>query len=217
MPDPILANDPTARDTTGTLVDNTQPLTSQTSSETPTQTQETSAEPAVAAPAVPPEYTDFTLPEGAAVDAAALDSAKAVFKELGLTQVQAQKLVEFQATRDKSNNETIANAIATQRQQWLEQVNKDPELGPKIDAVKQEIGKAYTHLPPDVVKEFRSAMDFTGAGDNPAFIKAFYGFAKLVNEGKHITGGGPSAEGQAAPGKDTKPSLAAAMYPNLSR
>jgi len=89
-------------------------------------------------------------------------------------------------------------------------------------SAKAEIGKAlnavFAH--PDgtpnatAIAEFRSAMDMTGAGDNPAFVKAFYRMAKTFNEGKPVTGAGPSPEGQRPPGG--RPSAAAAMYPKLA-
>jgi len=55
-------------------------------------------------------------------------------------------------------------------------------------------------------------MDSTGAGDNPAFIKAFYKLAQRVTEGSYVQGRGP-AEVTAPGGR--RPSPAQAMYPNL--
>ena len=45
----------------------------------------------------PDEYADFSMPEGIQLDETMLAEALPVFKELELTQTQAQKLVDFQA------------------------------------------------------------------------------------------------------------------------
>ena len=55
----------------------------------------------------------------------------------------------------------------------------------------------------------------TGAGDHPAFVKAFNKLAAFVTEGSHVSGKGPSDLGQQKPGAPTKPSAAQALYPNL--
>jgi hypothetical protein len=39
-------------------------------------------------------------------------------------------------------------------------------------------------------------MNLTGAGDHPAFVKAFNKLAAFVTEGSHVTGKGPSDLGQ---------------------
>jgi hypothetical protein len=57
-------------------------------------------------------------------------------------------------------------------------------------------------------------MDYTGAGNNPAFIRAFFKLAERLVEGSHVTGKGPVQVRQ--DGTSGRPSAAAAMYPNLS-
>ena len=44
-------------------------------------------------------YADFTMPEGLTIDEALLAEALPIFKELGLTQEQAQKMVDFEAKK----------------------------------------------------------------------------------------------------------------------
>ena len=48
--------------------------------------------------AAPEKYEDFKLPEGMEVNTDLLDKATPVFKELNLTQDQAQKMVDLQTT-----------------------------------------------------------------------------------------------------------------------
>jgi hypothetical protein len=59
-------------------------------------------------------------------------------------------------------------------------------------------------------------MDLTGVGDHPAFVEAMYVLAQRYTEGTHVQGGNPSPLGQSRPGAAARPTLAEAMYPNLS-
>lgn len=197
-------NSDSARTSTGEIKD-------QSTDATPTP----ATEPAPTdAPVVPDQY-EFTFPEGRSPDAAVLEGATPIFKELGLSQPQAQKLVDFYT---KINDDSVAANMAridAMRTEWRNQVSADKEIGGKLDSVKTEIGRALTHLPEDVQSAFREAMDVTGAGDHPGVVKAFYKLAQMVNEGSHVTGGGPSKHGQSPTGNTARPSLASSMYPNL--
>jgi hypothetical protein len=169
------------------------------------------------APAGAPEkYTDFKLPEGIKLEGDQLTAATTLFKESGLSQDAAQKMVDFHVAQLKATAEAPLAAYQAQREAWQTAAKADPEIGPKLAAVKETLGRAYDSLgDPALVAEFKAAMDLTGVGDNPAFIKAFYRFAQRVTEGKHVAGGGPSPHGQRAPGASAVPTPAQALYPNL--
>lgn len=170
----------------------------------------------------PDAYTDFKAPEGFELDKAALSKAAPVFKELGLTQDQAQKLVDLYARQNKESIDSLYNQMRETRAEWRKL--SETYLGTNSKAIKADIGTALNIAfsddsgTPDSakLKGFREYMDMTGAGDNPFFVEAFHKMAKFVNEGKSIHGIGPSSFGQKAP--DARPtSLAAAVYPNLAR
>jgi len=109
------------------------------------------------------------------------------------------------------------------RTDWQAKVKADPDLagavnGDKtgLDAVKLDIGRALNAMgDATLAKEFKEAMDLTGAGDHPAFVKTMWKLASFITEGKHVAGGGPSPHGQAQPGAKP-PSAAKALYPNLA-
>jgi hypothetical protein len=164
----------------------------------------------------PDTYASFTVPENYKLDPTALESALPIFKELGLTQAQAQKLVDVQVARELAIAKGPQDAYESMRQEWRTSVTSDAEMGKQLDVVKADIGRALQVLPPDLVKEFKGAMDLTGAGDHPAFVKAMWKLSQFVVEGKPVTGRGPSPAGQVAPGTNQKPSAAKALYPNLS-
>jgi len=133
---------------------------------------------------------------------------------LNLSQEQGQKLVDFYTAKTaESANEPYKVWQETQ-EQWVKEVKADREIGHKLNEVKTTISRAIDGLnDPKLASAFREAMDFTGAGNNPAFIKAFYKLAQMVTEGGHVAGSGPSTASQRRAGE--VPSAAQAMYPNL--
>ncbi len=165
-----------------------------------------------------PEKYEFTAPEGFELREEAIAKATPIFKELGLTNEQAQKLVTLQSEFAKEAAEAPYAAYDAMRQEWQGKVKADPEIGGILPKVKETIGRALDSIgSPELVAEFKSAMDLTGAGDHPAFVKAFYKLAQAVTEGKHVSGSGPSPHGQSPSGKTERPSAASAMYPNLNK
>lgn len=214
----------------GTILDqsSTQPTTS-----TPTQTNPDSPstsnsnppvdpnapKPAVSptAPAVPERY-EFKAPEGQTLDPAVVDRATPIFRELGLDNAAAQRLVDFYTGEMKSHADTAKAAIISMGKTWSDQTMADPKLGPHIDTIKADVGRALDLLEskdPGLKAEFQSAMDQTMVGNHPAFIRAFWAFAKSVAPGTHVPGGGPSPMGQSPTGTIAPKSAAAAMYPHL--
>jgi hypothetical protein len=137
-----------------------------------------------------------------------------IFKGLNLSQEQGQKLVDFYTAKTaESANEPYKVWQETQ-EAWVKEVKNDPQLGPRLNEVKTTISRAIDGLnDPKLARDFREAMDYTGAGNNPAFIRAFWKLAQVVTEGGHVAGGGPSAAGQRR--ANEAPSAARAMYPNL--
>lgn len=169
-----------------------------------------------AAPSGAPEaYTDFTAPEGFEIDKDAIANALPLFKELNLPQSAAQKLVDFYAKTSQEAANAPIKFWQDQQTKWRDEIKADPEIGGKLDQVKATTSRMLDSLgDPKLVADFREAMDFTGAGNNPAFIRAFYKLASKLTEGTPVHGAKPSAEGQKAPGTGPK-SVASAMYPNL--
>lgn len=166
---------------------------------------------------VPDAYT-YTPKDGEAFDKTVLDAATPIFKELNLTQPQADKLIEFWNSQAKTQADLHVQTVLAQREKWVGEVKADPDLGPKLAQVTADIGRAFDALgDAKLVDGFKEAMNLTGVGDNPAFIKAFWKLAQKVNEGKPVSGGGPSPNGQTPSGQTRRPSAAEAMYPQLQR
>lgn len=196
-----------------------------TSTETPTPTPEPKpTEPAEPAsllnekdeePKGAPEKYDLKLPEGSAIDEKVMNEATGIFKELGLNNKGAQRLVDFYNTRMQEIADAPMKTWIDTQKAWQDEIKTDPEIGRKLPEVRNTVAKAIDSLgDPKLAAEFRKAMDFTGVGNNPAFVKAFYKLAQNVVEGKAVSGAGPSKFGQQAPGATERPSAAKALYPN---
>jgi hypothetical protein len=231
-PQTPLPNDQAARSPTGEILEPSQIATKpavkagdppvQTSTSTVPELKPADAKPS-ATTGAPEAYTDFTAPEGYTLDKAAIDAFTPIAKELGLSQEQAQKLVGFHTAQMIEAAKAPAATYEATRTAWQAQVRADPDLAKAVngdktglDAVKLDIGRALTAIgDPVLAGEFKSAMDLTGAGDHPAFVKTLWKLAQFATEGKHVTGTNPSPHGQQAPGTQAKPTPAAAMYPNL--
>lgn len=228
MSETPLPNDAAARSPTGEILEPSQikpaeatPTTPTTPSETttPTTPTEPKAEDKTPATGAPETYADFKAPENYTLDPKMIEAAAPVFKELGLTQDQAQKLVDLQAKLALDAAKAPQETYEALRKEWRTAAETHPELKGKLQPggeVSVTMGKALDALgDAKLAADFRQAMDSTGVGDNPAFIRAFYKFAQAFTEGTHVSGKGPAPTGQVDPTKPAKPSPAQAMFPNL--
>lgn len=195
---PAVTPAPTGTDTTKTTSSDT---TTPSLLNEPTKPEPTGA---------PEKYESFAVPDGYEIAPEVFTEASKVFKDLGLSQTQAQALIDFQAKHSiESANSAVEFAQKT-RTDWQNQVKADPEIGGKLDQVKTTISRALDGLgDPKLAADFREAMDYTGAGDNPAFIKAFYRMAQKITEGNVVRGGGPAPSGRTT---GQRPGLAQAIY-----
>jgi hypothetical protein len=210
-PEAPLNNTPEARQPDGTLKDQSTSL----AGETTTPTEKTPD-----APVVPETYADFKLADGQILNPDTLKEASAVFKELGLTQDQAQKLVDFYGkdmTKTLGAPQTAFNDMVTG---WRSEVLKDSTLasGDNLRTdVRENIGKLKASLPADQRTSFDEVMNMSGLGNHPTIVRALNSWGKSLSEGKHVAGGGPSPLGQKPPGSKEPVSIAAAMFPNLKQ
>ena len=167
----------------------------------------------------PEKYGDWKLPDGYALDTGVSEAASGLFKDLNLTQDQAQKLVDFYSEHAiKSSKETLDAWQAT-RKEWREGIVNDPQLGKLTgsngnfgpdSALVVTVNRALDGLQnPKLVSDFKDAMELTGAGDNPAFVKVLYALASKVTEGTTY------ARGEPAKDANRRPTAGAALYPNL--
>lgn len=166
----------------------------------------------------PEKYADYEVPEGFTLDTEVKTEADKLFKSMNLTQAQAQELVNFYTAKTKEAFEQPFSAYQEQRKEWRNAAEADPDLKGKLGPggeVLTTIGRVLDNLGDQkLASEFREAMDMTGAGDNPAFIKTFYRMAQRLTEGSHVTGRGPAVPGQQRPNQPAR-TVAQDLWPNL--
>jgi hypothetical protein len=160
----------------------------------------------------PEAYEDFKVPDGFELTEDVNKEIRSEFKGMNLSQVNAQKLVDMYVKHTREAYNQPFEAYKAMRETWVEEAKRHPEIGGNLDRVKQTIGRALDGLgDAALANEFRQAMDLTGVGDHPAFIRAFYRMAQRLTEGTPVTGRGPAPV--TPPGG--RPTAASALYPNL--
>src|SRR5882672_2424199 len=162
----------------------------------------------------PDKYVDFKLPDGYKMDETASKEVTAMFKELNLSQDQAQKLVDYYGANLLKTAEAPYKAWVDTQKEWIGDIQE--RFGSKTDAVRKDINSAITNaLPPSLARAFRTALDVTGGGSNPDIFEALSILARAHIEGKPVPAGGQSPAANKPPGQAERPSLADAMYPQL--
>lgn len=168
-----------------------------TATTAPEQVAAAAAAPATPDPAKsasPETYQPFSLPEGMALDQAALDQFTPVARELGLTQEQAQKLVGLYAGQIQQAQTLAGQAWQQQRGEWQTAARRDPEFGgAKFD---ENLGLAKRALDQFGSPALVDALNVTGAGDHPAVLKMFAAVARATGDHKLVSAGasaGPEA------------------------
>lgn len=169
-----------------------------------------------------PDKYEFKPAQGApAFDQPLLDAATPIFREFGLSQTQADKLVALWNTHAQSQADVGVKAVIAQGEKWMAETRADPDVGPKLETIKTDIGRAFDAM---IAKgtittkdraDFMQSMDLSMVGSQRAFIKILGAMAKSHIEGKAVSGTGPSPNGQDKSGTVAPQSLASMMYPNL--
>lgn len=130
-----------------------------------------------------PEKYEFKLPDGQTMDAKVLESVTPIFKELKLSNEQAQKLVDFEAARVKAQ----ADEWSKQINDWQSQIKSDPKWQENIALAKKAIAYAGD-------KETASLLEGPYIGNNPKLVSFLAKVGKLVSEAPVIEGKGAGGD-----------------------
>lgn len=166
----------------------------------------------------PEQYEAFTLPDG--VDAndeqvrAALGEAGEVFRELGLTQQQGQKLVDLHMKHWMGGaveaEEMFQRQIERQVREWEDEVRNDAEIGGT--RLRENLIYAKRAIAALGGRELADELNRTGMGSNPVLVRAF------VKMGRQYFREDNFVQGNGAKPVDNSPSgMAARIYPNMRR
>lgn len=130
------------------------------------------------------DYEAITVPEGFELDAALMDKAKPIFEEIGIKdQAGVQRLVDFFSEIQGEAAAASASLIQATHTEWLSSIKT--EWGADYESNLGIAAKAVGALGGD---ELKAALNVTGAGNNPAIIKAFQKVGKLISEDQLVAG-----------------------------
>lgn len=137
-------------------------------------------------PQGPPEAYEFTLAEGQELDSSLMEKVTPIFKEMGLTNEQGQKLAEVYAEERQRIDQEYEQAIQDQRKEWREEFKKNPESAKELGFAR----KAIDHF----MKDDQEAMAlFTGEAsflsDHPAVARVLAKVGRYISEDQFIDGG----------------------------
>ena len=144
----------------------------------------------------PAEYEAFTMPEGVDVDTFALEQFTPIAKELDLNQEQAQKLVNYYSQAKGEAEVTAQKQWVDTMDTWRSQSKADTEFGGR--AFEENIGYAKTFLKEYGTPALQEALNATGAGNHPEFLRVFIKAGKAIAEDKMHSGGVTRAPQSAA-------------------
>lgn len=133
-------------------------------------------------PAAPEKY-EFTPPEGQELDANALAVFEPIAKELGLSQEQAQKLVDIYPQIQQQQAEAWSKQVAD----WGEQVKADKEIGG--DKFNASVGAAQRALDQFGNTELREYLNASGLGNHPALVRFCAKVGKAMAEDTFVVPG----------------------------
>lgn len=145
---------------------------------------------------VPETYADYKLPAGVELAADDLAKVNATFKELGLTQVQAQKLIDLQSSLQVAQTSAQAEAMKAtfdkQASDWAAEAKADKDLGgDKFDATVVTAQKAMQQFG---TPELRDFLNSSGIGNHPQMIKLFHKVGTALSEDKIAIPGSDATE-----------------------
>ena len=188
MTDPIPSPDPTPAPS--------MPTPGAPASAAAAQPSGASTVPAASAPSVlgadtpepAPTYGDFKLPEGAVIDGESVKTASTLFADSGLSQEQAQKFIDLAVSREQAAAQKGVQAFVDLQTKWVSEIKADPDIGG--DKFQASIASAARAIDRLAIPGLREALDLTGAGNNPAIVKAFARIGQMISEDRFRPGNG---------------------------
>jgi len=137
-----------------------------------------------------PETYDLKLPKDSLLDKSAVDEIAEFAKEQGLSNEQAQKLLERENNVVKDYADAQITELKEKSEQWVEDVKNDKELGGEDFNKNVEI--AHRALEKFGSKQLKETLENTGLGNHPELIRAFSRIGKAMSDDSFVR---PGSEG----------------------
>lgn len=151
---------------------------------------------------LPPEKYELSAPEGFAMDDTILAAADPVFRELGLNNDQANKLMPLAATLAERLQGQQNDAFQAMKTDWAKESKADKELGGANWAETESlVAKALDQFGGVKDSPFRKLLNETGLGNHPEMIRMFRKIGSAVSEAGELArsdAGAPTKQGREA-------------------
>ncbi len=128
----------------------------------------------------PEKYADFTLPDGMEMNQAMLDAAQPIFKDTGLSQIQAQKFIDMYSASVQADSKANSDSHNQVVKDWVEEAKGDTEIGG--DKFDENVGIAKRGIDKFGTPKLVEVLEQTGLGSHPEFIRLFTRVGKLIAE-----------------------------------
>ena len=187
-----------------TTTTNTATIATETVETETSETTETKSEGETKADTDKFNLDTLKLPEHFDKDAAPSKAFLETAVELGLSNTQIESILDKVVPLMIEKELKPYQVWQKTQTKWKDEVTSDPEIGgPNLKKTQVTIAKVIDSFPQ--AKELRIALDYTGAGNNPAVIRFLHHVgSKLVETSQHVGG-----SATAVAGNDPKK-----LYPN---
>lgn len=128
-----------------------------------------------------PETYEFKAPEGKEFDKSILESFSKTAKELDLSQVKAQKLLDDIAPMVEKRQ---MEQVAAVQQEWRESSISDKEFGG--DKLDENLGIAKKAIDQFATPEFKEFLQTSGLSNHPEVIRLMYRVGKTISEDSYV-------------------------------
>lgn len=135
-----------------------------------------------------PEKYEFKAPEGATFDTEVLGEFEGVAKELGLSQENAQKVLDRVGPKIAARQvEAIKAQVEISKKAWTEEAKADTEFGG--DALDENLGTAEKALEAFGTPKLRELLTQSGLSHHPEVVRFMFRAGKaLAPDGKLVSG-----------------------------
>lgn len=163
-----------------------------------------------AAEGAAPEKYELKLPEGVTLDPERQAQFEGIAREYGLTNEKAQRLLDQHLQEIQNVSRGLYDKWNETQKMWKNEITNDKEIGgANFKQSKAHVARFINSLPEPMRQPFREALNFTGAGNNPAVFRALRAAGQRYAEGTPVKG---------SPMTATAPkSAASVMYPTHSK
>jgi len=128
------------------------------------------------------EYSEFTLPEGVTQEDVdpLIQSLTPIFDEMGLSQEEAQQLLDFQLDQKQKDSQRQSDEWSAQKKQWDETIKADKDLGgANFEKSKGLVDSALNKLGSP---ELRGILNDSGLIQEPTVFRFLHKLGTLTQE-----------------------------------